>query len=430
MDGARPGGRPRSGERGQVLILAAVMLTTLLAASGIAVDLGVARVERQSAQSAADAAAVAGADDLPGSSGSAVTDATATASAYDFTTGVDNVSVTVQSPPQASLTHDGDTNSVEVIITRQVPTFLLRAVGLSSVTVRAQAVATATGTSGSAPCVLCVLSPTASDALLNNGNPSVTITGGGVTVDSKASQAMLLNGNASLSAASIGVVGGLLVNGNDTLSPTPVTGVLPVTDPLAAVPPPALSGPKQGSVSLVGNGSRTLSPGIYTGISVTGNGTLDFNPGTYVITGPVSLTGNPNLVGQGVTLYFTCSAYSATDTAPCNGSSGSSLVLDGNPTYDLTAPTSGTYQGLTVFYDRGNTAVLTLNGNGSDDFTGTIYAKDAAATLNGNPGIDQVDSLVIVNTCTLNGNGALNIAFNQAQNYALPPTSGGAALTE
>ncbi len=46
--------------RGQILIMFAVMLTALLGALGLSVDLGMAFAQRRSMQSAADAAAYAG----------------------------------------------------------------------------------------------------------------------------------------------------------------------------------------------------------------------------------------------------------------------------------------------------------------------------------------------------------------------------------
>ncbi len=420
--------RVHGGQRGQVLVLIALAATVLFGLLGLATDIAIARVAQESAQAAADAAAMAGADDLPGSSASAVADATAEAAANGFTNGTNGVTVSISSPPGGSGAHGSDPNSVRVAISRQVPTIFMRVLGIGSTTVTAQAVATSQGSAGP-PCGLCVLSPTASGALGGNGNPEVTVSGAGVSVDSTSSSAISLNGNVSMSAQAISVVGGYQTNGNVTLTPTPTTGAAAVPDPLAAVPAPALSGPEQGSVSLNGNGSLTLTPGIYNNISINGNGTLVFTPGTYVITGSVSMNGNPTLSGSGITLYFTCSDYSASNPAPCNGASGAGLSLNGNPSYDLTAPTSGTYQGLTVFYDRGNTASLALNGNASDDFTGTIYAKSASATLNGNPGINQINSLIIVNTATLNGNGQLNVSFTASQNYPVPPSVGVAALT-
>src|ERR1019366_1615640 len=96
-------------------------------------------------------------------------------------------------------------------------------------------------------------------------------------------------------------------------------------------------------------------------ISASGNGDLTLNPGTYIITGSLSLTGNGNLIANGVTLYFACAAY----PSPCStGQSGANFTLTGNGSMTLSAPTSGVFQGLSIFADRNNTANDALTGNG------------------------------------------------------------------
>ncbi len=395
----------------------AAFLTVLLGLAGLAVDIALAELQQFRAQNAADAAALAGAADLAGQAqSSALTDAQHYAAVNGFTTGVNNVTVSVASPPTDSQLHNGDPDAIEVTITQQVPTMFMRALGIASTTVAVRAIA---ATAAGAPCAVCVLSPTATGALSGNGNGSLTVTGAGVDVDSTSASAATLNGNGSVDATGIGIVGGYSTTGNASFSPVPATGILPVPDPLAGVPPPAVTGSNLGSIHVSANRAETIGPGIYTDFTISGNGSLTLEPGTYVITGTVSISGNGQLLGNGVTLYFTCSAYSSTDNAPCQGQAGGSLDLSGNGTYSVTAPTSGTYQGLAVFYDRGNTATLALSGNGSDDFTGTIYAKSAAATLSGNGGTEQVDALVIVNTLTMNGNGGVSIDYQAAENYSV-----------
>ena len=58
-------GGGRRGERGAVLIVAAILMTGLLAMSAIAIDLANARQQQRQAQGSADAAALAAAQDLP-----------------------------------------------------------------------------------------------------------------------------------------------------------------------------------------------------------------------------------------------------------------------------------------------------------------------------------------------------------------------------
>lgn len=432
----------RAGERGQVLVLSAFGLVALLGMTGLAIDVGIATIQRRQAQNAADAAALAGADDLPGSPGTptnaettaASSDASTQAGLNGFSAG-GTVTIAVNTPPTTGK-HAGDSHSVQVVITKQVSTFFLGVLNQNRIKVTAQAVATAPP--GAAKCALCILDANASGALINNGNPTVKVQGAGIVVDSSSNTAAIFNGSPSVSATTFGIVGSYISNGGVTLSPTPTTTTA-VPDPLAGVPVPSVSGTPYPTQVNNGSGTLTLSPGIYGTIINNGNGTINLNPGVYVITGQLILNGSPTIVGTGVTLYFTCSGYSASNTAPCNGSSGAGLTLNGSPTYQLTAPTSSTcssapstcpYVGLTVFYDRGNKAPLVLNGGPSDNFTGTVYAKSAQATLNGNPGDDQLNSLIVVDTATLNGSGTLTLNFDSSQNYPVPPATGTSDLTE
>ena len=73
--------------------------------------------------------------------------------------------------------------------------------------------------------------------------------------------------------------------------------------------------------------------------------------------------GNDNLAGSGVTLYFTCGTQSSPRACNAPGKRAA-LLAHGNGLIKLTAPTTGTYAGLALAYDRLNTSPLWLTGNG------------------------------------------------------------------
>ncbi|MHB8571599.1 MAG: pilus assembly protein TadG-related protein [Candidatus Dormibacteria bacterium] len=411
----RQRGIGRTSERGQTLVLACFLGAALLGAVGLAVDAGMGFARERMAQNAADAGALAAAYDI--GVGDSETVATTDAQSVVKLGGEPASSLTLTFlDSYGNATASGSqVATVTGSISETSPTTFMRALGINSSTVQNNARARVPR---GAPCGLCVLSPSASPAVSATGNGNVTVTGNSIMVDSSAHPAATVTGNGSMSATSIGVVGSTSSTGNGSYSPAPVTGIPPFPDPLAGVPVPSVSGANQGSVNLSGNNSQTLDPGVYTTLSVSGNGTLTLNPGIYVVTGGVSATGNGNLVGHGVMIYFACASY----PAQCNtgGQSGASLSLTGNGSYDVTAPSSGTYQGLGVFYDRHNTSSLSITGNGSDNLTGTIYGASASLTLTGNGDTSQFNSLVVVNTATFTGNGGINLAFNQSQNYNPP----------
>ncbi len=158
-----------SGERGASLVLVAISLVALLAASALAIDLGMLYVARSQAQQAADAAALAGATALANSNcitaaggcsagGSQETQATEQAQAagaqnYVMGQSADirnsDVSFTYPNPQEPEITV-----TVQRSVAREnaVPTLLARVFGVSAVNVSAQATAEAVNPSGgSAP---------------------------------------------------------------------------------------------------------------------------------------------------------------------------------------------------------------------------------------------------------------------------------------
>ena len=109
--------------------------------------------------------------------------------------------------------------------------------------------------------------------------------------------------------------------------------------------------------------------------------------------------------------------YSTSNTEPCQGSSGAALNWSGTTTYQLTAPTSGTYKGLAIYYDRTNHAGITLSGAPSDTFTGTIYAKSTAGTWSGTQTLAQLDSMIILDHLTTSGVTNITDTYTSANNY-------------
>ena len=90
--------------------------------------------------------------------------------------------------------------------------------------------------------------------------------------------------------------------------------------------------------------SGTLNPGVYCGgITVSGNGvSATFSSGTYILLGGgLQIKGGANATGSGVMFYNT---YNSTY-------SYSPIVVSASST-TLSAPTSGTYEGVLFFQDR------------------------------------------------------------------------------
>src|SRR5271156_4259065 len=132
----------RSSESGQVAVLAAAAMLIVVGFAALVVDVGYLYATRRNMQTAADAAAVAGANALLNGgtcSAGGCPAATDVATLNGYTAGVNGVTVTVGPPATAPNPSDG--TFVQVTVADAVPTFFMRALGFPTANVGATAVA-------------------------------------------------------------------------------------------------------------------------------------------------------------------------------------------------------------------------------------------------------------------------------------------------
>jgi len=393
-------------EKGQVMVLICVSLIALVGMVAVVTDFSFMQHQRNMMQTAADSPAVAGAEEL--NFGDQVAAGKADAASNGYTNGTSSVTVTINSPPSTG-PNAANSNYVEAIISKPQPTYFLRALGVSTMTVSTRAVAY----EGNGPNCVYVMDPTASAAFSANGNVTVQ-SSCGLLVDSSSSSGLTVNGNVTVSAPTVGVVGNYTINGNSTITPTPKTGVIAASDPLAYVKAPTVGSCAHTSFSLNGNIGSSGSPyqlyaGTYCGgISVNGNSWLHFNAGTYILAGGgMNINGNATMTGTGVTFYNT--------TGP-GGYAG--ITLNGNSQANFSAPTSGALAGILFFQDRSipsTAAGSTINGNSSSTFDGAIYFPTTAVNYNGNSSSSGY-SIVVADKLTLNGNSTLGSNYSSLAN--------------
>ncbi len=147
-------------ETGQALILFVLGLGVLLGMVAMSVDVGLILHERRQLQNAADAAALAGAIELPESQ---------TLAGSEAQTWAENNGIDLSAGDEITITVDPVTNAVEVEVTREASFIFGRALGLTTVDVHASAVAQI-----GAPASLSGLMPFAviEDAIDYGGSPS------------------------------------------------------------------------------------------------------------------------------------------------------------------------------------------------------------------------------------------------------------------
>lgn len=401
----------RRTERGYTLVFVAMGLLVLMGSAGICFDVGYLEDTQRQMQTAADAAATAGAQEIVRGDFSGLASAAQVgATSNGFTNGTSNITVTINNPPLSGY-YAGNTDAVEAIITQAAPTFFMRAFNISTATVYARAVASQV----TSPNCVFALDPSMADALEANNDADVKV-GCGVIDDSSSSSAAFATGSASINATGINVVGGYSNNNNGSFSPTPKTGVLPITDPLAAIPAPTVGSCTQTDPNWgqLGGQTITLYQGTYcgSGLDIENGMKAIFTSGTYIISGNgMHIAGGSTVTGSNVMFYITKG----------NGYSFAPLIIDNGTTVTLSAPTTGTYAGILFFQDRSITTANTSNsatslaGGANMTLTGAIYTPGTQLDVSNGTNTSASYTIIVADSILFQGGITLNANYSGLQ---------------
>jgi hypothetical protein len=325
----------RNGQRGQILILFAGGLVTLMLVAALAFDVGLMLVERRDQQNAADAAALHGARYLPISATTAASAALALAADNDFNNSDPNEVVTVHIPPVHG-DHAGFPGFIEVQIQTTRPSIFGGVLGRAGWDVGVYAVA-ANQQGATFPFGMLALSRTACKAiqisgtgnLISEANVHSNSTGadcpegeGGIGFSRTGGSTVDIRGDGVCRSAGLIQDQGsgsmtCTLDPNQFALPDPLLGLqapqkpalapamrpygftltdapIPNHCPGAGIPPSTATAPTEDNpqVCALGNGNIQknrkwiLSPGLYPGgINVQGDVTLYLQPGIYWIGG-------------------------------------------------------------------------------------------------------------------------------------------------
>jgi Flp pilus assembly protein TadG len=375
----------RRDEAGQAIVVVALALVAILGILGLATDMGYLRYMKRQLQTAADAAAMAGASELPYSD--VTSGAKADSAANGFTDGTNGATVTVNNPPLSGQ-HIGDSGYVETIVAKATPTFFAKAFGVKTVTLQARAVAHL----GNGNNCIFALDPGASAALSVDSFASLS-SQCGIVVESASGSGLSCSFLASITATSIGVVGGVqsfLCH----LSPTPVTGITVPTpnDPLAYLAKPAIgsctfsSQRTYTSTTSPKSNPTILNPGVYCGgMQIQPGASVVFNPGVYILTSAGGKGGLTVDIGTNVTTNTSTSPYGVMfyNYGPIGAIAFNFTSFSSGNQVSLSAPTSGAYQGLLFFQDPGNTNAAQIIGSSSYNtaLQGSYYLPTASVVF-------------------------------------------------
>ncbi|HEY1883595.1 MAG TPA: pilus assembly protein TadG-related protein [Candidatus Cybelea sp.] len=351
----------RKSESGAVLPLVAISLAVMMGFAGMTVDVGYLEYQQRQQQSAADAAAIGGAQQLLRSTcpnvGVARPAGQLDAAAAGYTDGTGGTTVNIQNPPPSGPYATSSCAVYAQITAPHRTTFasFFRPGGMQETTE-----ATATIVNNNDGCIY-VLDPTARFQLNGtsvnapkcgiNSNASVQVNGGTIDV------------------GSFGYLGSLQSNGVTYKDAQPQK-MIQVQDPcplIASCAAMAASPPAQTSCSVYtenGVANADVKPGCYSSFVLNG-GSVHLEPGTYTFTGTVMDNGPP-VTGSDVTIYV-----SAT---------GGPVLFNGS-SVTLTPPAGG----LLFYQDPSNKSTVQFNGSNMD-LSGVMYAPGALGQINGSGG--------------------------------------------
>jgi Putative Flp pilus-assembly TadE/G-like len=406
--------------RGSAAFATVVALVPLIGVVALGGEAGSWYVTKQHAQNAADAAAYSGALRVACSiSGSCDTAQdyvyrgkqfaarNAFCNAGDPSYPGSNCATSLPTGTTQTVQIDQPTSSrVRAIVSQQQPGYLSRLVGLSTVDIRAQAIAEVQN-----PKALCMLGLGPSGNALTIGGSS-TITGNNCALMSNNTVKYNSDPTFSGSGWAVNAVGGCVASAGHCDVGVPHNyNMLPATNPLQVLDTASFNTTRATNPTTkpCSNGHATnndpvctlsqLSTGAYGDLTVTG-GAVNFTANqTYFFYNAKITINSGTVTGTGVTLVLL---------------GDSSLSISGG-TVNLSAPTRNNFSSPAldgVLIDdqapnKSNNAV-TVNGGGTVTLDGAMYFPNVDVTWGGTTGTSTTCSAVIANTLTITGNAYLN----------------------
>ncbi len=418
--------------RGQIIPLFALSLVAMLAMGALLFDGAQALQIHRRIQDAADAAALAGANVIQsGTTRTCSGSTTSTTPRADVVAAV-NSSVTTNLPgytgPITVTCATGWKNyAVSVALGTTAPTFLGGVIGIRSLPVSASATALYGQMVGAKFSVVMLdpYNPTwksgiqGCPSVLFSGGPTITFDGS-VQIDSACPAgyggALGTNGTAATLTFAPGmsahIVGGYSPTAL-TINPTPLTGQPYVKDPLAGI---TMTRPSVVSTKtlVLNNQTSVLSPGTYVGgIQLKNKSVAVLLPGIYYLDGgglDVGAQASVFSVAPGVSTSSvatwptdcpptTCGVLlyntgTSSTLSPITVGAGATVEL--RPYLGVTSPDP--LQGLLIWQYKGDATTgtlpsptyqqpaVTLNGGGTVNLSGTVYAPSAQVFMTGGSG--------------------------------------------
>jgi len=360
-------------KRGAMSVIIASTLPVFLGGVALAVDVAQWTLAKRMLQRQADSGALAG---VYGLSQGADHQASVTRDlALNTSFPLDGPPIIERGPSVGAYAGDGNAVRVALTTAMRLPFAGLFLPGDVRITAEATAALIPTGD----VCVL-ALENTDTAGIFMGGNATVDINCAMVT-NSVASNAVNTGGSSTVIASPIVASGGIAPASNYAEGTVLLPYALAQLDPYAYLPDPVIPGGNN-QMRVQPNQRRTYSPGTYTSVDIKGTATL--NPGIYYIDGgSFSVGSQANLTANGVTIILT------SRTAASNPGSVAGVDINGGATINMTAPSSGTYEGILFYQDRrAPNDSHKINGNSASKLQGALYFPSSTIDLLGTTGMN------------------------------------------
>ena len=426
--------------KGIFIIVSAVMLTALFGFLAVATDAGWLFHQRRLMQTAADAGAIYGAQQIRrGKRGTAEVadygDHGALKGTADngFTHDADSIVVTVNSPPiTGNYTEEENDRAVEVTICQPQRTFFMPVLGVSSADVCARAVA---GYLGQSEGCIYALNPTIEKALHVHSNTTANVECG-VIVNSSNVAGLYVSSGSCLATTSASVNGAdVFAPDDDTcdystgtaLSVVPSTLMPPEPDPLIG-----LGVPPEVDYGCWRNGYEIKLPADLVALEPNKKwcwgllidcatcGTITLPSGNYVMAGgSLTITGSSTVVhGSEVIFYVT--------DFPSMVVNAEGILVGSGATVNLSAPSSGDFEGILMYVDNdlyesdGHSLDISFQSGVTADLNGALYTangtvlfhSDTSGVSTSADGIAIVADIVEITSLGVTGGLAITKDFS------------------
>lgn len=402
--------------RGNALAITAACLPLVVGAAGLATDTIQWTLWKRQLQRAADSAAIAGVYDRESSSGA--TTNTSRAVCRDLNINLHTwmalnttspCTGTVGSYSNLSFPADSGVRRNQVSITLEVQQRL----PFSSIFMSAPPTIIARSTAASVPsggdaCVNARETSASKKGIDITGNAGIYMPDCVMYSNSPATNSAAAGGSSSVTAEAVAAVGGIARSNNwNVQAYRPYSP--PIDDPFANVTPDPsqMTCTNQRLDDNTNFSSLPSGTNCFSSLLVNSNRSLTLPAGTYYINGgDADIRGNISCTGCTIVL---------TNSDP-NSTTIGQFKVNASSNINLTAPTSGQYQGIAVYQDRraqDSGQTNKINGNSGSVITGALYFPSQQLDYNGTGNTTAVCTMFVARRVNFSGNSTTTNKFKK-----------------